>query len=205
MGLGVLAVMVGLLVVGGPDRAEAQNTAVVLDNVMYWWDHLNCERMINAVNAVGAGADGGGVGTLDGHAVFDGTETFSTTANDSTRQWCLPWAGLGANEMRGIEAAAKRTFRTADGIVTSGSSRVFDMSGWWDGLSGEGKRIAIGATEDMSTAPFSGLTAAMSGRVEAAYNALGGDMPAPAIPIVGLLGLGGLLAGRGWWLRRRRA
>ena len=195
---GIVA-LVGLGVFAGP--AQAQNEPVILDNVMYWWDHLGCEEMINSVNAV----DG-----LDtDHPVFVGTETFSTTANDSTREWCVKWDGLGANQMRGLEAAAKQA-RADGGITTKASDRVFDRSGWWDGLTVEGQNIAVGGTA-ADVVLTAALTTSQSAAAMAAYNALMSGMmttddeeeEAPALPLVGIGILGLLLAGRGAWLRRR--
>ena len=84
-----IMVLVGLGVFGG--SAQAQNTALVLDNVGGWWNHLGCEMKINAVNAI-RGLD-------DDHPVLDdASEAYSATANDSTRQWCHDMADLGENE-----------------------------------------------------------------------------------------------------------
>ena len=200
-----IMVLVGLGVFAG--SAQAQNAAIVLDNVEGWWDHLGCEEMINSVNAV-SGLDAGDPG---GHAVFDGDETFSTTANNSTREWCGMFDELGANQQRALNAAAKQS-RTEGGITTKMSDRVFDLSGWWDGMDVEGRQIAIGAVvADISATPsesvWAELPRSLSDRAEDAYMYLmSGAMPtdeAPALPLAGLGILGLLLAGRGAWLRRR--
>ena len=79
----------------------------------------------------------------------------------------------------------------------------------------EGRLIAIGGVDaDVPNGPngeLSQLTASVSARATAAYNALSGDAmtteeeeeEAPALPLVGVGLLGLLLAGRGAWLRRR--
>ena len=196
----IVAIMalVGLGVFAGP--AQAQNEALVLDNVMYWWDHLGCEEMINSVNAI----DG-----LDtGHPILTGTETFSTTANDSTREWCGKFDDLGANQRRALNAGAMQS-RADGGITTKASDRIFDKSGWWDGMTVEGQNMAIGATA-AATVNLSDATTSIAGRVDDAYMALMSGMmrtddeeEAPALPLVGIGLLGLLLAGRGAWLRRR--
>ena len=193
--------LVGLGMFAG--QAKAQNEPLILDNVMYWWDHLNCERMINAVNAI----DG-----LDAeHAVLTGTETFTAGTdgdNDSEREWCAKWDGLGMNQQRALNAGAKQS-RTDGGITTKASDRIFDKSGWWDGLTVEGQNMAIGDTAG-AVVTLAAATTSIAGRVDDAYNALmSGMMPtddeeeAPALPLVGVGILGLLLAGRGAWLRRR--
>ena len=187
--------LLGLL--GFSSQAQAQNEPLVLDNVMAWWDHLNCQKMINAVNAI----DG-----LDtDHAVLTGEETFSAGTdgdNDSEREWCAKWADLGANQQRALNAGAKQS-RTDGGIVTSASDRVFDMSGWWDGRTLEGQNMAVGGTATAVVLTDAANTS-LTGNIRAAYMSLMGDaMPAPAIPLVGLGLLGFLVAGRGAYLRRR--
>ena len=211
-----------------PAPAVAQNDPVVLDNVMYWWDHLDCPKMVAAVNAImTTNAD-----THASHPVLDGVEAKPAAPFDNTdaeREWCHLWSGLGENQQRAINYGAKQPRRgtgAADadnpndgGIVTAASSRVFDKTGWWDGLSNEGRRIAIGdfvwdatgeaAGTQNNLAAYASLTGALQSRVTNAYMALMGDaMPttttdAPALPIFATLMLGGVLAGRGWWLRRR--
>ena len=207
----VTAVMViaGLGVFGG--SAEAQNTPLVLDNVEAWWDHLNCEHRINAVNAISSDLE-------TDHAVLAGDETFSPGSvgdNDSEREWCHAFDDLGANQQRAANAGAKQP-RVAGGITTAADDRVFDMSGWWNDMEDEGRLLAIGGVDaDVPDGPngqLSQLTASVSARATAAYNALSGDAmtteedeeeEAPALPLVGVGILGLLLAGRGAWLRRR--
>ena len=201
----VLAAFMVVGLVGFPGQAHAQNTPLVLDNYMAWWDHLSCQRMINAVNAVT---------NLDtAHPVLAGEdEVYSSTPNNSTREWCVLWADLGQNQQRAMRAAAMQA-RADGGITTKASDRVFDKTAWWDGMTVEGRRIAIGGViADISDAPeqsgWSALTVSLADRATAAYMALMGDTamkptPTPAVPLVGLGVLGLLLAGRGAYLRRR--
>ena len=201
-----IAVFVVLGAVGG--SAQAQNTPIVIDNVEAWWDHLNCERMINAVNAID--------GLNAAHPVLDNggnAEEFSPGTdgdNDSEREWCAMWNGLGANQQRALNAGAKQS-RADGGIITKASDRVFDMHGWWNGMSDEGRLIAIGGVAADVPAGANGeldqLTVAVSERATAAYHALMSSMTteeeAPALPLAGVGILGLLVAGRGAWLRRR--
>ena len=195
-----IMVLVGLAVLAG--SASAQNSPIILDNVMGWWNHLGCEMRINAVNAI--------VGLDTDHAVLaDATEAYSSTPNDSTRQWCMMFDDLGQNEQRALNAGAAQS-RADGGITTGAGDRVFDMSGWWEGMTDEGRTIAIGAAA-APVATIAAATSAVSGQIMAAYNSLMSGMmttddeeeEAPALPLVGIGFLGLLLAGRGAWLRRR--
>ena len=196
-----LMALVSLPGLGG--EAQAQNTPLVIDNVPAWWDHLNCEKKINAVNAIT---------NLDTeHPVLATDETFSAGTdgdNDSEREWCHAWAGLGANQTRALTAGAKQP-RADGGITTAASDRVFDRTGWWNGMSDEGRLIAIGGVNadvpDGADGELVNLTVMVAERVLAAFEALGAgdEEAAPAIPLVGLGVLGALLAGRGARLRRR--
>ena len=127
--------LVGLGVLAG--SASAQNSPIILDNVMGWWNHLGCEMRINAVNAV--------TGLDTDHPVFAEPtpgEVFSATANDSTRQWCLMFDDLGQNEQRALNAGANQgrdatAANGGGGITTTASDRVFDKMGWWTGMQDE--------------------------------------------------------------------
>lgn len=193
----LIAIAAGaLLLLGSAERAQAQqNEPIILDNVMAWWDHLGCEEMINAVNAIE---------DLDSaHPVLAGGETFTPGTdrdNDSEREWCAKWDGLGTNQQRALNAGAMQS-RDDGGITTKASDRVFDMTGWWDGMTGEGRNIAIGSTTATSTT-IALATSREEGQIRDAYMYLGDDTQptttdAPALPLVGIGILGLLLAGLG--------
>ena len=195
-----IMVLVGLGVLAG--SASAQNSPIILDNVMGWWNHLGCAMKINAVNAI----------VITGHdGVLDPDETaYTGTETDSSRQWCVMFDNLGQNEQRALNAGAMQS-RADGGITTGASDRVFDRSGWWDGLTVEGQNIAVGGTAT-AVVLTAALTSSQLNAVMAAYDALMSGMmttddddeeEAPALPLVGIGLLGLLLAGRGAWLRRR--
>ena len=217
----VAGLTMAAILIGVPAPAKAQNTAVVLDNVTAWWDHLSCPYMVASVNAIDYSVD-----NHASHDVLDGVEQkpaapFNNT--DAEREWCLMWAGLGANQQRALNYGAKTQGRGMGGITTKATDRVFDVAGWWDGMTQEGRQIAIGhfAYSDAGTdeaneqtdpgTKYSMLNVETANRVNAAYNALKGEnmmtdkpTPTPAVPFVAVLMLGGALAARGAYLRRRR-
>ena len=193
-------VLVGLGVFAAP--AQAQNEPLVLDNVMYWWDHLNCEKMINAVNAI--------EGLNTAHPVLDPDEVFTAGTdrdNDSERQWCVGFDALGLNEQRALTAGATQA-RADGGITTKATDSVFSMTQWWNGMTDEGRQMAIGAAA-APAATVAAATTTVAGQIRMAYESLMSGMmtttttDAPALPLVGIGILGLLLAGRGAWIRRR--
>ena len=193
-----VAVLVLVGLVGFSGEASAQNTPVILDNVPAWWNHLNCSKKLHAVNAIT---------DLDtAHPVLTGEEAFSDdgndSSNDSEREWCHAWGGLGQNQQRAVDAGAKQAL-TDGGIVTKASDRIFDVATWWSNLTNpEGRRLAIGVNLGTAVA-YPDLPATTAALVDAAFYALMGETPAPAFPLVGLGLLGFLLAARGAYLRRR--
>ena len=117
----VAMALVGLL--GFSSEASAQNEPLILNNVQAWWDHLNCPKMINAVNAI---PDAVATGTPP-HPVLSGDEDAAVAPfgdSDSEREWCQKWDGLGENQRRALTAGATNA---TSGITTTATNRVFDV------------------------------------------------------------------------------
>lgn len=204
--VGVLALL-GFLAFGGQAEAQVQT----FENYMAWWDSLNCPRMINVVVDTGVDADA----TQDGGP--------KSTLGEF--RWCDKWAALGTDADRklimdvvtGVTGTPVGAFK----ITRDADDELISSAGWWRSLDGRQQCIAIGrfvaATPcDAATAKVDNINNVNPASVRAVAMAagealMGGESmtesptPTPAVPLVGLGVLGLLLAGRGAYLRRRRA
>ena len=216
----VVALAVATILVGSAP-ASAQNQPVVLDNYMAWWDQVGspptnaatqCAAMIAVVNVLEINAYIPADGDTPRKPTQPPTATNAhvdavITATDDFQRWCVMWSGLSTKRAQDdADALMRGVTRGAHRITTTAADNVFDVRGWWTSLSATGQQVAIGATAAPTvTYPAAG---AEQNKVNAAYAALMGaampPTPTPAVPLVGVLGLGLLLAGRGAYLRLRR-
>ena len=198
--VGALALL-GVLAFG----SQAQAQVMTFENYMAWWDTLNCDRMINVVVDTevdtAATQDGGAKSTL------------------GEFRWCGKWMDLAEADQKAIKDAVTMG---ANKITRDADDELISVAGWWRALNGRQQCIAVGrfdagtGTATDGTACADGTTkvdnindvnpSSVRGVAMGAGEALSGmAMPTPAVPLVGLGFLGLLLAGRGAYLRRRRA
>ena len=202
-----IVALVGVLGFG----AQAQAQGVDLQDVAGWWSTLNCKYMIGAAR----------------HSTADPTAVFSAgTDGDSPDE--VQWCRANFEDLTLADRANLHTMVTTldtaggdagnkgDRITRKPSAEIISAKGWWNALTLRGQDIAVGGVDSQETAQpakktFDSLTVAQNKRVVDAYNGLRGSgmatmpEPTPALPLVGLGVLGLLLAGRGAYLRRRRA
>ena len=215
-----LTVLVGLVVAAAlmvPAPATAQTTVYDYDDTAAWWNAYGCPEMMILLPAY-VDADGAGNGT-----------TAETAANHKKRV-CVMYTALSTHDKLILERFIESTDtdahasheawwdaqEDADNQILGGALTIVA-----DGSAGDdnryGAQTAAAAAAGLATAfsvDYDELGATVKGIVDTAGNALsgrgamtdGGDDgmdEAPALPIFATLLLGGALAGRGWWLRRR--
>ena len=209
-----------ILLGGAVQPAAAQNAPLNFSNYMAWWDHLGCEKMLNVVNSLEINKYTGAVANQDGdHASIE--DPSNPTARDSKR-WCVKWSGLSATVAQDDADTVKVAVTTgANKITAAASGGFFNAQQWYSsGLDATQRQVALGYDEDPGDYPAASATGAaarlLRRDVDAAGSALSGatqttdtddddDMDeAPALPLFATLALGSILAGRGWWVRRRR-
>ena len=185
-------VLVGLFAFAGPARAAS------FDNVEGWWNSLDCYRMNAAVNS------------YDPVIMAEGMDS----------GYCAMYADLGGSEKSIVNMAAMEI-----------GGEYMSIQYWWEALDCRKMSIATGYAAPAYCGHFmyapkanemNTLTYEQEEVVAIAGYALATGMTAtfemikmsdlwmpfmatPALPLVGLGVLGLLLAGRGAWLRRRRA
>ena len=198
----VVAIVALVGVLGFGAQAQAQGND--LTDVAGWWSTLNCKYMIGA--AFHSGADTAAVFTA-------GTDGDSP----SEQKWCrMNFSDLTLADRADLHTAVTTTTTNTDGITRKPTDELISAKGWWDDLTADGQDAAIGGLESQDASDelsaqraFTALTVAQNTRVMNAYSGLLGSgttpRPTPALPLVGLGLLGLLLAGRGAYLRRRRA
>ena len=197
----VVAIVALVGVLGFSAQAQAQGND--LTDVMGWWSSLNCKYMVGA--AVHTAADNAAVFSNDG---IDGN-----TPGES--RWCKRNFGdLSLTDQAALDTAAKDD---TNGFTRKTSADIINAKRWWDSLSALGQDRAVGGLDGQETGDAQGavtaytaLTVAENARVMSSYEGLlkgatATPEPTPALPLVGLGFLGLLLAGRGVYLRRRRA
>jgi hypothetical protein len=200
------------LALGLAPPASAQTTVYNYDDGAAWWNSYGCAEMKILLPPY-ADADG------------DGTANDAETAANHEKRVCVMYDMLPLLDRFVIETFISSTDTNAHAThkawwdaqndnnvhrqILAGALRIAGDS---TGGLGYGAQTAAAEATGAPTAfngSYDGLGALAKAVVDSAGDALSGrgdDMEdAPAIPLVGLLGLGGLLAGRGWWLRRRRA
>ena len=195
-----IVALVGVLGFG----AQAQAQAVDLQDVAGWWSTLNCKSMVGA--AFHSGADDMAVYT----AGTDGD-------NPSEVKWCkASFEDLALADRADLHTAVTTG---ANKITRMPSDEIISAKGWWNALTADAQDAAVGGLNSpdsnkqlASVVAFDQLTVSQNERVVNAYDGLRGSSgkttmpePTPALPLVGLGVLGLLLAGRGAYLRRRRA
>ena len=189
--------LLGFLAFSGQAEAQAKS----FENYMAWWNSLSCDEMVNV--AIDTGADD------------DATQDGGAKSTLGEFRWCGTWDDLGGGDQTLIKNAVttgpmKITKATSAGLAT--------VPGWWASLDGHQQCIAVGRTAPGSAsatdgtpcgsgASTTGLNSLMGGvrdtAMAAGYALMGEGVP--AVPLVGLGVLGLVLAGRGAYLRRRRA
>lgn len=200
----VVAIVALVGVLGFSAHAQAQ--ANDLTDVAGWWSSLNCRYMIGA--AVHSGVD---------------TDAAFTAGTDGDSADEVRWCKMSFDDLALTDRAALNTAVTnggtdgADRITRKTSQEIISAKGWWNDLSANAQDLAIGGVNGITDGDaisaavmFDALTVAQHGRVMSSYNGLlkgatATPEPTPALPLVGLGVLGLLLAGRGAYLRRRRA
>jgi hypothetical protein len=199
----VVAIVALVGVLGFSAQAQAQGHD--LQDVAGWWSTLNCKYMIGAAFHSGA----------DANAVFTaGTDGDSP----SEQKWCkMNFSDLKLADRADLDTAVTTTTANEDGITRKPTDELISAKGWWDDLTFDGQDAAVGGLTSQTAdgalqdkVAFTALTVAQNTRVMNAYSGLRGSgatttQPTPALPLVGLGFLGLLLAGRGVYLRRRRA
>ena len=212
-----IMVLVGIGVFTG--SAAAQNTPVVLDNYMAWWDQVGsppsnaatqCAAMIEVVNDLEINQFTTDTPPKPTQGLGDDHVAAVATTVSHFQRWCVAWSGLSTKrDQDDADALMRGVTRGTTRITTDAADNVFDVRGWWASLTGQAARnIAIGSAADVAAAYPSSASDSTRMKINAAYAALMGDMMmptegAPALPLVGIGILGLLLAGRGAWLRRR--
>ena len=187
-----VVVLVGLFAFTGSAQAAS------FDKVEGWWNHLDCPRMNAAVNS------------YDPVIMADGMNS----------GYCAMYADLGGSQKSIVNMAAKEI-----------SGEYMSIQSWWEALDCRKMSIATGyaapaycghfmyapkanemntlTMEQEEVVAIAGYALAMG--VTATFETIKMSdlwvpfMATPALPLVGLGVLGLLLAGRGAWLRRRRA
>lgn len=214
----VVAIVALVGVLGFSAQAQAQGND--LTDVEGWWASLNCQYMVGA--AVHSGAESGALFTKG----TDGD-------NPDEQQWCKPtFEALALADRANLHTAVTTAAGTAGDandppamITRKPSAEIISAKGWWNALTYDAKDAAVGgllgltdpangtfvAMTEATEVAYDDLTVAQNARVNKAYEGLKKGAttmmpePSPALPLVGLGILGLLLAGRGAYLRRRRA
>lgn len=224
------ALAVAILTFGSVGTSEAQTSTSVYkyDMTAAWWDAYECPEMMILLPAY-ADADGAGAGTaaetdanhkkrvcvlynaLSNHDKLV-LERFieSTDVGSPGHATHKAWWDSQIKVNKQILAGALR-------IVADGTAGEADRYGdQTTAAATTGSATLFGGTADDDATEYDDLTSLAKAVVDKAGNALsgrgammtdGGDdgmTDAPALPFIATIGLGGILAGRGWWLRRRQ-
>ena len=211
----VVAIVALVGVLGFSAQAQAQGND--LTDVAGWWATLNCKYMVGAAMHSGAEV------AVDGAGLAGGGYTAGTDRDTPDEiQWChMTFEGLKLADRAALNTAVTSGGTDgADRITRKPSVELISAKGWWNALTPDAQDTAVGglltqvAVDGLGAGEevdFDDLTVAQNKRVVDSYMGLlkGATTtmpePTPALPLVGLGVLGLLLAGRGAYLRRRRA
>ena len=209
-----LAAFAALALMLGAGSAAAQTMVYDYDDTAAWWNAYGCADMMTLLPAL---AD----------ANLDGTADDKESEANHKKRVCVMYDMLETADKLILEtfidstdtddhATNKAWWDAQDDVdkqILGGALAVVEDS---TGTARYGTQTEMAAAEGFATAfnpAYDSLGATVKSIVNMAGNALsgrammtGGDDgmdEAPALPIFATLALGGLLAGRGWWLRRR--
>ena len=193
----LIAITAGAVLLGSAERAAAQRTVYDYDDYRAWWDSFNCDEMktllIAKKSESTAGHEKRVCGMSDNLAPADLLilQTFiaatMATGHADHKTW---WS---ANSVANRQALAGRVAISGENQSykePSEDSNEGDYSEEYDRLRPEPMARVVKSAD------------ALSG--QSAMKTTDDEEEAPALPLAGIAILGMLLAGRGWWLRRRQ-
>ena len=195
----LITIAAGAVLLGSAERANAQGRTVYdYDDYRAWWDSFNCDEMKTLLIA---------------------KKSESTAAHEA--RVC----GM-SDSLAPADLLILQTF-IVDNTMHGGYA---DHKAWWNANTDAGTRQALAgrvaisdasqnskvpsqdADEDDYSEDYDRLRSGVMDRVVKSAAALSGqsatttkeEEEAPTLPLAGIAILGTLLAGRGWWLRRRQ-
>ena len=197
----LIAIVAGAVLLGSAERADAQGRTVYdYDDYRAWWDSFNCDEMktllIAKTGESSTAHEARVCGMSDSLTPADLLilQTFIESTMHEGYASHEAWWNANTDAGRRQALAGRVAISAADQTskAPSSDSAERDYSEDYD-------RLRSGTVMDRvvkSAAALSGQSAMMTDEEE--------EEEAPALPLAGIAILGALLAGRGWWLRRRQ-